>query len=127
MKISEILDGIKRRNSIESNAELARILDIDVRRIGEYYKGREPMSDDYPKIAIASGKRVDELQTIYKLSTSTDEKTLAIWSRYSKSIGQIAASVIVGLFALVTLIVTPTPAQAAPMLEIETQHFVLCK
>lgn len=127
MKLNDVLDEIKSQNGLTTNAELARLLDIDLRRIGEYYKGREPMDDDYPKIAMACGKRVDELQVIVKLSSNTDEKSRAVWSRYYKSIGQIAASVLIGVFLLVTLIVTPTPAKAAPLLEIETQHFVLCR
>lgn len=127
MNIADILNSIKERHQLKTNTALAELLDIDFRRIPEYYKGREPMDDDYPKIAMACGKRVDELQTIYKLSTSTDEKTLAIWSRYSKSIGRIAAGFMSVFFALVTLIVTPTPAEAAPALKKPTPHFVLCK
>lgn len=127
MKLSDVLDEIKSRNGLTANAELARLLDIDLRRIGEYYKGREPMDDDYPKIAMACGKRVDELQVLVKLSEENDEKSRAVWSRYYKSIGGYAASLMLGFFLVVTLIVTPTPAKAAPVLEKETQHFVLCK
>jgi len=85
------------------------------------------MDDDYAKIAMACGRRVDELQAMVKLERETDEKSRAVWSKYYKSIGGYAASFLLGLFFVVTLIVTPNTAKAAPALEEVTQHFVLCK
>jgi hypothetical protein len=105
MKLSDVLDGIKEKNGLKTNTALAEFLGIDFRRIPEYYKGREPMDDDYPKIAMASGKRVDELQYLVKITTSKDEKTREVWSKYYKSIGGIAASVFMTFAFLATLIV----------------------
>ena len=126
MKMSDVLDQIKQSNNIETNTELASLLDINFRRIGEYYKGREPMDDDYPKIAMASGRRVDELQAIVKLA-STNEKSREVWTKYYKSIGGIAAGFVMDIFMTVTFFLTPTPAQAAPVLETQAGQFVLCK
>ena len=127
MKLSDVLDRIKEQQGASSNAEHGRLMDIDVRRIGEYYKGREPMDDDYPKIAMASGYRVDELQAIVKLSTGKDEKSREVWAKYYKSIGGIAASIALLFFSSVTLIVTSTPAEASNGKGSEAEHFVLCK
>lgn len=127
MRLSDVLDRIKAQQGLASNAELGRFIDIDVRRIGEYYKGREPMDDDYPKIAMASGYRVDELQAIVKLSTGKDEKSREVWAKYYKRIGGIAASIALLFFLSVTLIVTSTPAEASNGKGSKAEHFVLCK
>jgi len=50
MNIAAILDGIKDSHGLKTNTALAELLDIDFRRIAEYYKGREPMTDDYPRL-----------------------------------------------------------------------------
>ena len=81
MKLSDVLDEIKAAKGIKTNRALADLIGIDERRVPEYYRGREPMSDDYPKIAMASGRRVDELQAIYKLSTEQNETSRAVWSK----------------------------------------------
>ena len=129
MKLKDVLDQIKEKYQISANAELGRLLDIDKRRIGEYYNGREPMADDYPKIAMASGRRVDELQAVVKLDIETDEKSREVWSRYYKSIGGLAASfaaVICAILLSVTLIVTSTPAKASDTNVCKPAYFVLC-
>lgn len=106
MKLNDVLDEIKAKNGFKANAELGRLLDIDKRRIGEYYSGREPMDDDYAKIAMASGRRIDELQAIVKLSVKTDEKSLEVWRKYYKSIGGIAASFMLYGLVVVNLVLT---------------------
>lgn len=108
MKLSDVLDEIKAAKGIKTNRALAELIGIDERRVPEYYRGRERMSDDYAKIAMASGHRVDELQAIYKLSTEKDEKSREVWSRYYKSIGGIAASIFLTVLLSVTFIVTTT-------------------
>ena len=72
MKLADVLDEIKAQNGLIANAELGRLLEIDKRRIGEYYAGRQPMDDDYAKIAMAANRRIDELQAMVKISTATD-------------------------------------------------------
>ena len=108
MKLQDVLDEMKQKHGLKSNRALANFIGIDERRVPEYYKGREPMDDDYALIAIASGRRIDELQTMVKLARETNEKSRAIWSRYYKSIGGYAASFVIGFFLSVTFIVTST-------------------
>jgi hypothetical protein len=93
MKISDVLDRIKESHGLKTNGELGRMLDIDKRRIGEYYAGRQPMDNDYPRIAMAAGMRVDEIQALVMLQ-SKDEKSREIWRKYYKSIGGYAASIL---------------------------------
>ena len=112
MKLENVLDQIKDKNQVTSNGELGRILEINTRRLGEYYGGkRAPTDDDYAKIAMASGRRVDELQAMVKLSIETDQKSREVWTKYYKSIGGYAASFMLMLFASVIFIIT-TPQNA---------------
>jgi hypothetical protein len=127
MKLNDVLDEIKDQQGIKTNRALANHIGIDERRVAEYYKGREPMDDDYPKIAIASGRRVDELQAIVKLSSGKDEKSRELWAKYYKSIGGLAASFMLSFFLVVTLIVTPTTAEASNRKATGPEYFVLCK
>lgn len=121
MQLLDVLDQIKQQHGIKTNRALAEFIGIDERRVPEYYKGREPMDDDYALIAMASGRRIDELQTLVKLANAKDEKSKAVWTSYYKSIGGIAASVALLVFVFVTLIVTPTTVQAMPLLDHATE------
>ena len=94
MTLSEVLNEIRERNGLKNQTELANFLGIDKRRIGEYYSGRQPMDDDYPRIAMAAKMRVDEIQAIVKLQ-STNEESRRIWQEYYKSIGGVAAGIAV--------------------------------
>lgn len=92
MKLVEILDAIKREHSVESHYALGKILGIDKRRVGEYYTGVRPPSDeDYAKIALASGIRADEIQAQVKIERAKDESERELWATYLKKIGGLAA------------------------------------
>ena len=106
MKLSDILDEIREKNGLKRNRALAAFIGLDERRVPEYYKGREPMDDDYPKIAMACGRRVDALQAMVKLATETNEKSLEVWRKYYKSIGGIADAFMLMVFVSVTFFVT---------------------
>lgn len=113
MKLKDVLDEIKAANGLTTNRALAHHIGIDERRIPEYYKGREPMDDDYALIALACNRRIDELQALVKLDRPKDAKSREVWEKYYKRIGGIAASIALLFFLAVNLIVTPTPANAS--------------
>lgn len=116
MKLKEILDRIKNENGITTNAELGRKLDIDLRRIGDYYTGkREPTSEDYPKIANAAGISAGSLWEAVQIERAKDETAKSVWDNYMKRLGGFAASVLITLSVTVTLLVTPSPSEAAPI------------
>lgn len=93
MKIQETLDSVKNANGITSNADLGRLLDIDLRRIGDYYTGkREPTSEDYPKIATAAGITAGELWEAVQVERAKEESTRKAWDNYMKRLGGLAAS-----------------------------------
>lgn len=127
MDLRTVLDDIKKQTGTETNGELARALGINTKRIGEYYSGkRAPTDDEYALIALKSGRRIDELQAIVKLTSAKNEKTRQLWSEYYKSIGGIAASVALMVFTSCILIVTPTHAEASTLQALNPYHFVLC-
>lgn len=113
MKLAKILDALKEKHGIASNAELGRILGIDKRRIGDYYgTERTPTDDDYAKISLASGIREDEIRAAVKIERAEDETERQLWKAYLKKFGGVAASVALVTCAGVILQMTPTDAKA---------------
>lgn len=128
MKLAKILDGLKERHSITSNAELGRILGIDKRRVGDYYgTERTPTDEDYAKIAMAAGIREDEIRAAVKVERAKDENERKLWAEYLKKFGGVAASVALPFIAFVILQMTPTPANAHGSVVSDSGLFVLCK
>lgn len=118
MKIKELLDSVKHAAGISTDGELARKLDVSKQSVSDYYKGtRAP--DDFAclKIAEVLGKPLDTVIATVKAATEKDEKRREAWENYMKRLGGIAASFAGGILVIVTLIVTPSPAEAAPMLD----------
>lgn len=112
--VKKLLDGCKKIAGIESDYALAKTLDLPTQRISDYYKGRSaPDAFACLRISEVLGKPLDEVITAVKLDTEKDEKRRSAWERHYKSIGGIAASFMLIVFAFVTLIVTyPPQAQA---------------
>lgn len=115
--ITELLDDVKAAKGISSKYELAKALDLPTQRISDYYKG-ERAPDEFAclKIAEALGKPLDTIIATVKACSEKDEKRREVWENYMKRLGGIAASFVGGFLVYVTLIVTPSPAEAAPFL-----------
>lgn len=125
MKINELLDSVKAAQGLNSDGELARKLDVDKRRVSDYRKGiRIPDEFACLRIAEALGKPLDSVIATVKAATEKDETRREVWENYMKRLGGIAASFAAGLLVVVTLIVTPSPAEAAPMLN--HASYMLC-
>lgn len=126
--IRKLLDAVVVAKGLSSKSDLAKELDVNKARISAYYSGKEcPNEFACLQIAKALNRDYNEISAIVRMEAEKDEKRRAAWAQYYKSIGGYAASLLLGFFLVVTLIVTPTPAKAAPVLEKGTQHFVLCK
>lgn len=126
--IKKLLDAVKKAKGIESDYALAKALDLPKQRISDYYKGKTS-PDKYAcmKIAESLSKPLADIIYAVELDAEKDESRKEAWRRYYKSIGGIAASVALTFFFAVNLIVTPTPAEAAPILKVDQLRFVLCK
>lgn len=93
MKISELLDSVKAQNGLKTDGELARMLDVDKRRVSDYYSGhRAP--DEYAclKISEITGIPLATVIATVKSETEKDENRRKVWSDYMKSLGGLAAS-----------------------------------
>lgn len=114
MKIAELLDEVKAKTGAKTDGELARKLGVDKRRVSDYYsEHRAP--DEYAclKIAEALGKPLDTVIATVKAASEKDDERRRVWENYMKRLGGIAASVLITLCVTVTLLVTPTPSEAA--------------
>lgn len=113
-KVIELLEAIKAKNDVKTDYALAKLLDLPTQRISDYLKGtRTP--DEYAclQIATALGKTLDEVTAAIRMEAEKDEKRRNAWRNYYKSIGGIAASIMIFVFSFVTLIITTTPPALA--------------
>lgn len=124
-KVIELLNKVKTAKNITSDYALAKALDVPNQRICDYYKGNR-IPDEYVclQIAKALGLNYDVISAMVRMEAEKDEKSRNAWREYYKSIGGIAASIALVFFCVVTLIVTPSPAQAAPLLD--SGEYAIC-
>ena len=112
--IRELLDAVKKAKGVETDYALAKVLTLPKQRISDYYKGKTaPDQFACLKIAESLNKPLAEIITAVEIDAEKDESRREAWRKYYKSIGGIAASFVLALFFAVTLIVTPTPAEAS--------------
>ncbi|WP_153111050.1 hypothetical protein [Propionivibrio limicola] len=115
-KVIELLDAVKKAKGIETNYALAKALELPTQRISDYYKGnRFPDATACLQIAKALGMEFGRVSAIVQLEAEKDEKKRGLWEDYFKSIGGYAASI--ALATIVTSIMTPSPAEAAPTIK----------
>lgn len=128
MKIHELLDATKNAKSIKTDGELARLLGVSKQAVSRYYLG-ERAPDEFAclKIADATGMPLDSVIATVKAASEKDETRREAWENYMKRLGGVAASFLVGILCIVTLSVTSTPLEAAPLLGLAPSGFVLCK
>lgn len=126
-KAVELLDAVKKAKGIETDYALAKLLDINKARISAYYAGKE-MPNEFAcmQIAKALGIPLDDVMIPVRIEAEKDEKRREAWKEYYKSIGGYAASFVMAILLSVTLIVTPTPANASTDKVSQPEYFVLC-
>ena len=99
--IKSLLDAVKEKNGMTSDQALASALDVRRQRVYDYYKGiRTPDNFVCKRIADLLGKPLAEVIAIVELDAEKDEVRREAWRDYYKSIGGIAASVLMGLIFL---------------------------
>lgn len=119
--IKSLLERCKEVTGAENKNQLAAKTGIKSQRISDYYnETRSPDEYDCLLIAKTLGMELSAVLAIARIEAEKDETRKEAWKGYLKSIGGYAASLILGFFFVVTLIVTPTTAKAAPVLEKET-------
>lgn len=126
--IKSLLDQAKAAKGVESEYALAKALELTKQQVSEYYKGKViPSEFACLQIAKALGRNYEEIKAIVRIEAEKDEKRRDAWKEFYKKLGGIAAGFVMAIFMTVTFFLTPTPAQAAPVLETQAGQFVLCK
>lgn len=109
----DLLDAVKQTAGIESDYALAKELGVYKQLISSFYKGtRKPDNAMCLEIAKRIGQPLEQVITVVEMDAEKDDNRRELWKKYYKSIGGIAASIMLIGLALVTFIVT-VPSVAA--------------
>ena len=112
--IKDLLDAVKTTAGIQTDYALAKELGVHRQLVSSFYKGtRRPDNSMCLEIAERLRMPLERVIAIVEIEAEKDEKRREVWKGYYKSIGGYAASFVLVFFLAVTLIVTPTPAQAS--------------
>lgn len=122
--IESLLDEAKLKAGFKADNELALAIGVTRQAINHYRKGRST-PDDYAKSRIAdlTGRQLREVIAKIEAENEPNEEKRKYWENLAKRIGGIAASLLIS----VTLNMTPTPAEAAPLARVSSSHCILCK
>lgn len=124
MEINKLLDDCKAILGIDSDYKLAKFTGINDGRISDYRKGnRIPDAFACFKIAEILGLEEKCLIAHFEGLSAKNEKTRDYWTKKVAELGGVAASI----FFAVNLIMTPTPSEAAPVLNQDSGVCILCK
>lgn len=124
MEIEKLLDDCKSALGVESDYALAKALDIHTGLISDYRAlKREP--DEYAclKFAEVLGLDAEMLIVHFAARKAKNPKVKEYLQKKLADLGGLAASI----FIVVNLIMTPTPSQAAPVLDRDGAVCILCK
>lgn len=113
-QVKALLDAVKAEANITTDYALAKLLDIPNGYICRYNQGKL-FPNEYACLKIAEILKRDyaEISAIVRIEAERDESRKEAWRKYYKSIGGVAATFATLFFLAVTLIVTPTPANAS--------------
>jgi DNA-binding transcriptional regulator YdaS (Cro superfamily) len=119
MRIEKYLEAVMDSKHIRKDKDLAEWLGVTPSAISQYRSGARTMSNEQC-VAIALELGIDPLKVI--MATDLDKAERAgqksLWEVFSQRTATNTASVALALgIGVVTLFVTPTPSQAAPMLK----------
>jgi transcriptional regulator with XRE-family HTH domain len=116
MKSAKYLDDLKIAKGLATDKDLAEALGVTKAAISQYRSGTR-MMDNEMCLNIALQLGIDPMRIIMTADIDRAERAgqHSLWEVFSRKTTATAASVV--LFGVVNLFLTPTPSQAAPMLE----------
>lgn len=123
MEINKLLDDCKEKLQVETDYKLAKITGIPTMRLSNYRAGNR-IPDAYACSKIAEILGMDEMVLIahFEAISAKNPTVKEYWKKKLANLGGLAAS----FFIVVNLIMTPTPSQAAPVLDRDGAVCILC-
>lgn len=124
MKSLKFLDQLKNEQELKNDVAICKLLGWSSGQISQYRSGKRIM-DNEACLALALELKIDPLLVIMAADIDRAERSgqHSLWEVFSRRATQTAS---VALFGAVTLFVTPTPSEAAPVLQSKTAIFILC-
>lgn len=125
MELREYIEaGIKKAGT---GRELARILDMGSTELADAKGHRRGLPNHaICKLADYLGLPERPITAASELVTEKKEEKRAYWRPFVEHARAATVALLMSLL-IVTNFVTPTPAEAAPALKVQPEHFVLCK
>lgn len=122
MKIADYLEMAKMITG--SDYETAKRMDVTKQAISNWRRGTSH-PDSYACSRLAEILEIPELKVIATngIETEKSEERREYWKKKLIDLGGIAASLLLG----VNIIVTPHPAEAAPLAQASGSHCILCQ
>lgn len=119
----DYMDEAKRKLGIESDYAAAKWMRVNRATISNYRNGKR-IIDDYAAAKIAEVLEIPpmEIIAVANVEREKDEEKKEYWKNFYERLGGIAASI----FLAVNFLVTPTPSQAAPVLNPTLPVCILC-
>lgn len=115
MKSVKYLEQVRQKYALKNNAALSKKLEVSESAISLYMKGQRVM-DEETCLRVALALEIDPLQVLMAAGIDRAEKAgqKSLWEVFSMRTATAAALV---LATSVNLFLTPTPAEAAPVLK----------
>jgi len=125
MKSLKYLEMVRTKFNLKTDVALAAKIGITKSAVGNYSKGIRVM-DEETCLAVAMALEINPLEVMMAAGIDRSEKTgqKSLWQVFSQRTAQAASVALVGI---VTLFVTPTHSEAAPVLKNEPVVFILCQ
>jgi hypothetical protein len=123
MEINNLLDQCKERLGVDTDYKLSKKWEMHQGLLSDYrLDKREP--DEYACLRIAEtmGLDAEMLMVHFAARKAKNPKVKEYLQKYYERLGKIAAAFLLA----VNLIMTPTPSEAAPVLESGVPHCILC-
>lgn len=112
--IIDLLKAAMENLDVTSENALAVRLGMDRQAINKYKFGTKPSNENLLILCQAAEKDFNTTLVIVERAFAKTEEAKNRWDNYFRKLGGFAASAFITFSVTVTLIVTPTPAKAAP-------------
>lgn len=116
--ILELIGTAMKETGAESENALAVRLGMDRQKLNNYKFGTKPTNENISILCEAAKKDFNTTLLAIERAFAKTEDAKKRWENHMKRLGGFAASIALAFIVLVTGIVTPSPAEAAPLRQV---------